>query len=121
MRYVGTKVHLPAVPGFEEPGASLQRRAMPSRTLACADRQVALIAERGRPADRNRAPSRRYAWPCRVVGAAAERVQMGCLVRRSQPGFGLDVRMGSVKLPPAVLGRDAPKLSLLAGARHDQS
>jgi hypothetical protein len=43
------------------------------------------------------------------------------VAQRSQPGFGLDVRMGSVKLPPAVLGRDAPKLALLAGARHDQS
>ena len=36
--------------------------------------------------------------------AAAERLRMGCLVRRSQPGFGVDVRMGSVKLPPARRG-----------------
>src|SRR5207245_512801 len=33
MRYVGTNEHPPAVFGFKEPGASLQWRAMPPRTL----------------------------------------------------------------------------------------
>ena len=111
--------------GFEEPGASLQWRAHAvTDARVRADRQVALIAERGRPTDGNRAPTRLCATCghgisatvgaqiCTMCARGKGLVLMACKMNESAASFWERWRGTAGELPASVgMGRGVAVLA----------